>query len=104
MHAKNGPQNGESSVECFQQLAVAWHKGRPQGVYSVCSALPWVLEAAIDQANEDGSDILIEATSNQVPHGTWEPRLMPGGPPSLLSGAALTRDNRDYRFIPYSPL
>lgn len=52
----------------LQQLAVEWHKGRPQGIYSVCSAHPWVLEAAIDQAKEDGSNLLIEATSNQVNH------------------------------------
>ncbi len=52
----------------LQQLAVSWHQGRPKGIYSVCSAHPWVLEAAIDQANEDGSDLLIEATSNQVNH------------------------------------
>ena len=52
----------------LQQLAVAWHQGQPLGIYSVCSAHPWVLEAAIDQAIEDGSNLLIEATSNQVNH------------------------------------
>ena len=59
-------RNAVSNV--LQQLAVSWHQGRPKGIYSVCSAHPWVLEAAIDQANEDGSDLLIEATSNQVNH------------------------------------
>jgi D-tagatose-1,6-bisphosphate aldolase subunit GatZ/KbaZ len=39
---------------------------RPVGIYSVCSAHPWVLEAAALQAREDGSLLLIEATSNQV--------------------------------------
>jgi D-tagatose-1,6-bisphosphate aldolase subunit GatZ/KbaZ len=39
---------------------------RPVGMYSVCSAHPWVLEAAALQAREDGSLLLIEATSNQV--------------------------------------
>jgi D-tagatose-1,6-bisphosphate aldolase subunit GatZ/KbaZ len=52
----------------LKELAVAWHAGHPRGIYSVCSAHPWVLEAAIDQALEDGSDLLIEATSNQVNH------------------------------------
>ncbi|GAA1651720.1 tagatose-bisphosphate aldolase [Mycolicibacterium murale] len=43
------------------------HKaGEPVGVYSVCSAHPTVVEAAIDQAAADGSYLLIEATSNQV--------------------------------------
>jgi D-tagatose-1,6-bisphosphate aldolase subunit GatZ/KbaZ len=49
-------------------LAKARRQGLPLGIYSVCSAHPWVLEAAIDQALEDGSDLLIEATSNQVNH------------------------------------
>ena len=46
---------------------VASHKaGRPVGVYSVCSAHPTVVEAAMVQAAADGSYVLIEATSNQV--------------------------------------
>ena len=40
--------------------------GRRRGIYSVCSAHPWVLRAAAEQAKEDGSLLLIEATSNQV--------------------------------------
>ncbi len=43
------------------------HKaGESVGVYSVCSAHPTVVEAAIAQAGADGSYVLIEATSNQV--------------------------------------
>ena len=43
------------------------HKaGDRVGVYSVCSAHPTVLEAAMRQAAADGSFVLIEATSNQV--------------------------------------
>jgi D-tagatose-1,6-bisphosphate aldolase subunit GatZ/KbaZ len=43
------------------------HKaGEPVGVYSVCSAHPTVVQAAIAQAAADGSYVLIEATSNQV--------------------------------------
>ncbi len=52
----------------LQQLAIARRQFQPRGIYSVCSAHPWVLEAAFDQAVEDGSDLLIEATSNQVNH------------------------------------
>lgn len=40
--------------------------GRGGGIYSVCSAHPIVLEAAITQAVEDGTVLLVEATSNQV--------------------------------------
>lgn len=43
------------------------HKaGESVGIYSVCSAHPTVLEAAIRQADADGTYVLIEATSNQV--------------------------------------
>ena len=54
--------------QILEQLAAARRENRPRGIYSVCSAHPWVLEAAFDQAVEDGSDLLIEATSNQVNH------------------------------------
>src|SRR3954470_1173314 len=40
--------------------------GDPVGIYSVCSAHPLVLRAAMRQAAEDGTVLLIEATSNQV--------------------------------------
>ncbi len=40
--------------------------GEPVGVYSVCSAHPLVLEAAVLQALDDGGYLLVEATSNQV--------------------------------------
>ncbi|HME37537.1 MAG TPA: D-tagatose-bisphosphate aldolase, class II, non-catalytic subunit [Steroidobacteraceae bacterium] len=43
------------------------HKsGTPVGVYSVCSAHPMVLEAALRLARRTGGVALIEATSNQV--------------------------------------
>jgi D-tagatose-1,6-bisphosphate aldolase subunit GatZ/KbaZ len=47
-------------------LLQAADDGRRAGIYSVCSAHPWVLKAAAEQAEEDGSLLLIEATSNQV--------------------------------------
>jgi D-tagatose-1,6-bisphosphate aldolase subunit GatZ/KbaZ len=40
--------------------------GSAEGIYSVCSAHPLVLEAAVRQAVDDGSWLLVEATSNQV--------------------------------------
>jgi len=43
-----------------------------RGIYSVCSAHPWVIRAAIQQALSDESPLLIEATSNQVnQHGGY---------------------------------
>ena len=48
-----------------QHLAKQRH-GIPAGIYSVCSAHPWVIRAAAEQAVQDGSLLLVEATSNQV--------------------------------------
>ncbi|MDG4666545.1 D-tagatose-bisphosphate aldolase, class II, non-catalytic subunit [Mycobacterium sp. 236(2023)] len=46
---------------------IARHKsGEPVGIYSVCSAHPTVIQAAIEQAAADDGYVLIEATSNQV--------------------------------------
>ena len=39
---------------------------RKLGIYSVCSAHPWVIRAAAEQAVVDDSLLLVEATSNQV--------------------------------------
>jgi D-tagatose-1,6-bisphosphate aldolase subunit GatZ/KbaZ len=44
----------------------AQRSGRPTGITSVCSAHPLVLEAALLQGRDDGSAVLVEATSNQV--------------------------------------
>ncbi|QNI36844.1 D-tagatose-bisphosphate aldolase, class II, non-catalytic subunit [Edaphobacter albus] len=41
-------------------------EGASRGIYSVCSSHPWALRAALRQAVQDGSPVLIEATSNQV--------------------------------------
>src|SRR6185295_3202893 len=57
------------------------HKaGESVGVYSVCSAHPTVVEAAIAQAGADGTYVLIEATSNQVDQfGFPRERVVLGG-------------------------
>jgi len=54
--------------QVLRQLAASRRQHNPRGIYSVCSAHPWVLEAAFEQAVEDQSDLLIEATSSQVNH------------------------------------
>ena len=59
---------GNDAPDYLQQLVRAWHEEKLKGIYSVCSAHPWVLEAAMDQAVADDSPLLIEATSNQVNH------------------------------------
>jgi D-tagatose-1,6-bisphosphate aldolase subunit GatZ/KbaZ len=46
---------------------VATHKrGAPVGVYSLCSAHPLVIEAALREAQANDAPLLVEATSNQV--------------------------------------
>jgi D-tagatose-1,6-bisphosphate aldolase subunit GatZ/KbaZ len=46
---------------------IARHKaGRAEGIYSVCSAHPLVIEAALRSARQHSNHVLIEATSNQV--------------------------------------
>jgi D-tagatose-1,6-bisphosphate aldolase subunit GatZ/KbaZ len=50
----------------LERLGSPVDPNRPTGIYSVCSAHPIVLEAAVRQAAEDGTALLIEATSNQV--------------------------------------
>jgi D-tagatose-1,6-bisphosphate aldolase subunit GatZ/KbaZ len=52
-----------------QRLQEIVHRNRIServGVYSVCSAHPSVIAAAIQQAIEDGSILLVESTSSQV--------------------------------------
>ncbi|HEX7642895.1 MAG TPA: D-tagatose-bisphosphate aldolase, class II, non-catalytic subunit [Burkholderiaceae bacterium] len=52
---------------------VRQHKqGLPVGLYSICSAHPIVIEAAMRSARDAGQAVLIEATSNQVnQHGGY---------------------------------
>lgn len=75
----------------LEELAAAWHQGRPRGIYSVCSAHPWVLEAAVDQALEDRTELLIEATSNQVNHQGGYTGMQPEGFRKLVLGIAAAK-------------
>ena len=65
------------------------HKaGEPVGIYSVCSAHPTVVQAAIAQATADGSRVLIEATSNQVDQFGGYTGLRPAEFRDLVFGVA----------------
>jgi D-tagatose-1,6-bisphosphate aldolase subunit GatZ/KbaZ len=50
----------------LQELAAARARQQHRGIYSVCSAHPWVIEAAMRRAPTGNSPLLIEATCNQV--------------------------------------
>ena len=54
------------SVRKFRELLAANRRGKGLGIYSVCSANRFVLEAGMLQALRDGNVLLIESTSNQV--------------------------------------
>lgn len=56
----------QSAVDAMRQLFLDNREGARRGIYSVCSANQFVLEAAFAQAAEDKSLLLIEATCNQV--------------------------------------
>jgi D-tagatose-1,6-bisphosphate aldolase subunit GatZ/KbaZ len=83
----------------LEQLAVRWHQGLPKGIYSVCSAHPWVLEASIDQALEDGSHLLIEATSNQVNHKGGYTGMLPADFRRLVTGIAAKKGFNESHLI-----
>ncbi len=53
-------------IHPLQELVKQHKRDGRSGIYSVCSANPFVIEAAVQQALEDDSLLLVEATSNQV--------------------------------------
>jgi D-tagatose-1,6-bisphosphate aldolase subunit GatZ/KbaZ len=50
----------------FRQIIQDQKNSKAKGIYSVCSAHPLVLQAAMKQARQDKSILLIESTCNQV--------------------------------------
>lgn len=50
----------------FLKIITDNRSGKAAGIYSICSAHPDVIRAAMLQAGEDNSIVLIESTSNQV--------------------------------------
>jgi len=68
---------------------VAAHKCNNRvGVYSVCSTHSFVLEAAVRQALDDGSPLLVESTSNQVNQEGGYTGIIPAGFRDLVYGLA----------------
>lgn len=62
--------------------------GEAVGVYSVCSAHPLVLEAAMKQARNDRAPLLIEATANQVNQFGGYTGMKPADFPPFVAGIA----------------
>jgi len=57
---------GRNASASLQDLLIHNRLSGKGGVYAVCSAHPWVIDAAIQQAMENGSFLHIESTSSQV--------------------------------------
>jgi D-tagatose-1,6-bisphosphate aldolase subunit GatZ/KbaZ len=55
-----------TTPEIFRKLIESQKSGDPQGIYSICSAHPRVVAAAMAQARADDLPLLIESTVNQV--------------------------------------
>jgi len=55
-----------NSVAELQNIVKRNRAAGKGGVYAVCSAHPWVIDAAIHQAIENDSMLLVESTSSQV--------------------------------------
>jgi len=59
-------KRGRNASASLQELLIQNRLSGRGGVYAVCSAHPWVIDAAIQQAIENGSFLHIESTSSQV--------------------------------------
>lgn len=73
--------------------------GKARGIYSVCCSHPLVLEAAIDQALADDSDLLVEATANQVNQFGGYTGMRPADFRDFVSGIARSRGLSTDRLI-----
>lgn len=67
----------------------SFHKGAPSGITSVCSAHPIVIEAALRLARENGRQVLIEATCNQVNQDGGYTGMTPADFRQFVEGLAL---------------
>ncbi len=57
---------GRDATKRLREILLANRRGKRLGIYSICSANRFVLEAGMMQAVRDESLLLIESTSNQV--------------------------------------
>lgn len=68
-HTKRTPvpdQPGLEAGDNLRKVVAANRRSGRGGVYAVCSAHPWVLEAAAQQACDAGTVLHVESTSSQV--------------------------------------
>jgi len=53
-------------VKALVDILARHKRGESVGIYSLCTAHPWVIEAAMHEAKNTGTPLLVEATCNQV--------------------------------------
>ncbi|MES0157708.1 D-tagatose-bisphosphate aldolase, class II, non-catalytic subunit [Mesorhizobium sp. M0018] len=75
-------------MQRFASIAVKRAAGEKGGIASICSAHPLVIEAALRHGASRGSDVLIEATCNQVNHEGGYTGMTPAGFRSFVEGHA----------------
>ena len=61
-------------------------QGKNVGIYSVCSANGYVIEAALKRGKSDGSCVLIESTANQCDQNGGYTGMTPAGLQELRTG------------------
>lgn len=91
--------NSLETMIILKQLHSSYRNDSPVGIYSVCSAHPLVLEAAVRQAAANGSDLLVEATSNQVNQLGGYTGMRPEGFRSFTLGIAAAHGLTPERLI-----
>jgi D-tagatose-1,6-bisphosphate aldolase subunit GatZ/KbaZ len=80
-----------SSIDCqdfFQGLIESRQRGKPRGIYSICSAHPRVIGAAMVQARDDDLPLLIEATAHEVNQFGGSSGMQPRGFRDFVFGVA----------------
>jgi len=83
----------------LKTLAQRDASGRQRGIYSVCSAHPLVIEAALMQARDDGTELLVEATCNQVNQFGGYTGMQPTDFVQFVQGIAMRLDFAQDRLI-----
>ena len=80
--------NQSSALERILAVLDQNRNGQSVGVYSVCSAHPLALEAAMIQARKDQAPLLLEATANQVNQFGGYTGMRPADFPALVARIA----------------
>jgi D-tagatose-1,6-bisphosphate aldolase subunit GatZ/KbaZ len=84
----NADMNSITPQDYFQGLIDSQKRGEPKGIYSICSAHPRVISAAMVQARDDGLPLLVESTVNQVNQFGGYTGMQPLGFRDFVWGAA----------------